>query len=1685
MKIPQTFFRAVALFAFSFGVYGGTVFQDGFESPLGALWSVSSTANGRAEIRADFEPATGTGHLVLDDSVSDATFSAAEATIALDMSNKKNAVLTFKAKSLGNEPHSPPTTTYSARTYDSASISTNGGQTWKSVQSLASLDGTWQTFVINLDSAVFSIGSYDSNFRIRFSEYDNASAPIDGIAIDDVVVTADDDQRLIVELPASVVEGTGPHTAYLLLSIPPAAATTVSFTVTPAASVTFPGSIEVAAGEMVVPISFSVPDDALVNLARVASITPVLAGATGFGSPITILDNEPVPIVSLSLPPQLAEGAAPTNNATLSLNVAAAVDLTFTLTSSPSSQVSIPTSLLVPAGQTQAIFTAQAVNDTALDGDIPVTVTATRSGLQSATATTTTIDNELPAIGFVFPATIVEGTSASATVTFSGPRSNDVAVTLTSSNGAALTVPASVVVPAGQTSAGFTLTAVNDSLVNLSRSVTVSGAGTGVSAGSRTITITDDEPAPVLTLTIPATLTEGDLPTNNATVSLTPAAAVAVAVTLSGSPVSEVTISATVTIPANQTSVTFTARATNDSKIDGDLPVTVTGTATGLASATAQTIAVDNETKTLAMTLAATITEGGSLSGTVTITGTWPTDLVVSLSGANASALTVPSSATILAGNTSASFTVAAPDNSTRDGTRNVSVSASSAGFTGSSRSIAVRDNDPASYQIGGLTDIVNVSAAVPVTVTAVDVENNVIAGYSGSVTVSLVLPDGSSASVTPGTVAISGATGWSGNLTLPSASTGPLKLRAVDSNGFAGESLVFDPMRVLAITAADLVWDGTRSRLYASVPATAGGAYGSKVVAVDPSSMLVTGTANSNQDPVKLVMTSGNEYLYAAQRGNGTVARIDPASMSILSAFAVGTSPSYGTLYAADLCTVAGQPNLVIVSQYRTNVSPSHNGVAVYDNGVIRPDKTQDHTGSNIIEPSADPTLYFGYNTESTEYGFRQLRLTSTGMTQIAVSQSGALFSGFYIDMKSAGNRVFSTSGIQVDGLQMRKLGSMTTAGAGPVHPDAAIGRVFYIEPSTSSSSTFDKLGSYDIATMSRIRRLSLPAGITTTPASLVRWGANGLAFRYGTSIAVISSKRMVPSEPPADLGVTVAANPNPVQVGGNLAYTMTVTNSGPNAASNTQINATFSDSQTIGIATSSVGTISASGLSVTLNVPTLAAGASATLTVNSTPLSAGTLSCTASATSDALDPVFDDNTASKVVSVGFSPLPDSVNAMRVAANNLVYDQTRGLLWVSIPSTVDAPLGRSIVSVNPATGIVSDPIPLGANPFADSMAISGNGRYLYVGLTDSPEVARVDLSPAIPVVTRIPLGSSGWGNANYAEDIEVLDGPGTSFLIAGSDDHSAAVFDNAVRRTNRTGIYTVDRVERTGTAGVFIGYNNYDSGFGLSRLVVNSSGVTIEQQVSSLVSGYGVDIKGGGNVVVSETGKLVNSSNLTLIATLTAGIPIVDTQNQRAFLLTNSTLNSYRTSDGVNMGAFQLTGTPTGSWAQSMVRWGLDGFAAIGSDGKLYIARWSGTIPPATDSDGDNISDAWEATYFGTLGASAGGDLDSDGIANAIEWFFATAPNQAGNTPVTTTVLGTGASRTLQVDFPRRAGISASAYRYETSCDPVVWVPATGYSQSVLQTQTINGVSVETVRVSIPFPDSACGFFRVAWLSP
>jgi uncharacterized repeat protein (TIGR01451 family) len=103
------------------------------------------------------------------------------------------------------------------------------------------------------------------------------------------------------------------------------------------------------------------------------------------------------------------------------------------------------------------------------------------------------------------------------------------------------------------------------------------------------------------------------------------------------------------------------------------------------------------------------------------------------------------------------------------------------------------------------------------------------------------------------------------------------------------------------------------------------------------------------------------------------------------------------------------------------------------------------------------------------------------------------------------------------------------------------------------------------------------------------------------------------------ADLEISKADSPDPVTVGDNLTYTITVTNLGPDAATNVVVTDTLPSGVTF--VSASPGCVHSAGV-VTCNLGNIPAGDSVTITIVVTVTAPGTISNTATVTSDTLDP-------------------------------------------------------------------------------------------------------------------------------------------------------------------------------------------------------------------------------------------------------------------------------------------------------------------------------------------------------------------------------------------------------------------------------------------------------------------------------
>lgn len=314
----------------------------------------------------------------------------------------------------------------------------------------------------------------------------------------------------------------------------------------------------------------------------------------------------------------------------------------------------------------------------------------------------------------------------------------------------------------------------------------------------------------------------------------------------------------------------------------------------------------------------------------------------------------------------------------------------------------------------------------------------------------------------------------------------------------------------VLAIPGnTALVYDSVSQRVYAAVGSNPG-----SIVPINPASGTLGTPIPAGNNPSRLAISDDGQYFYVGLEGQGSVQRIQVASPHAVLDIPLGLQAPFGARYADDIAALPGAPQSFAVSMRYQGTSPRHAGVAIFDNAVARSLVTPGHTGANVIEFSAAATTLYGYNNETTGFGFYRMAVDASGVSVLDVHDSfhaqGPLISGFGSDMKFSAGLIFATTGAVVDPAARAVLGTMAlpVPFGNLVVADATLNRAFYL---TLNSGTWE-IRAFDITTRALLGREALP-GVSGTPGNLIRWGARGLAFRTSSGqVFLVESTTLIP---------------------------------------------------------------------------------------------------------------------------------------------------------------------------------------------------------------------------------------------------------------------------------------------------------------------------------------------------------------------------------------------------------------------------------------------------------------------------------------------------------------------------------------------------------------------------------------------
>ena len=432
--------------------------------------------------------------------------------------------------------------------------------------------------------------------------------------------------------PTTVVGGISSVGTITLEGPAPTGGTVISLS-SNSSSLSTPTSVTIPAGKTTATFDIQTTQ---VNAITTGSIAAKLAG-TVLNASLTI---NPLAVVSVTVSPSSVTGGLPSTG-TITLNgPAGASGVTIKLSSSSIVVVTVPASLTIPPGESSVTFP---ISTSAVTTQQTTTIGVT---FASATQSTTLIVVPLTLQSVsLSPSTITGGAMSTGTVTLNGPATASGLVVKLKSSSPSATLPATVSIAAGKTSATFT---VKTTAVGSIKSLTITGT---LGTVSRTATLTINPPVLELISFNPATVV--GLTASKGTVTLTGTAPSGGIIVKLSSNNNAVIVPLSVTVPGGSSTATFSAKTLS---VASQVVGTVTGTQ-GSATKTATLTVNPPVLKSLTLS-PSTVVGGKSSTGIVTLGSAAPSGGIGINLASGSNNASVPKSVTVPAGATSAKFKI-------------------------------------------------------------------------------------------------------------------------------------------------------------------------------------------------------------------------------------------------------------------------------------------------------------------------------------------------------------------------------------------------------------------------------------------------------------------------------------------------------------------------------------------------------------------------------------------------------------------------------------------------------------------------------------------------------------------------------------------------------------------------------------------------------------------------------------------------------------------------------------------------------------------------------------------------------------------------------------------------------------------------------------------------------------------
>jgi hypothetical protein len=318
-----------------------------------------------------------------------------------------------------------------------------------------------------------------------------------GWNIDDITFLGN--AAVSVSLPASEFNNAGTISGQSQVFLPKPATTnlTVQLLSSSTNNLVVPSNVTILAGQTNATFNITVVNPHALEGTQLVNVTSSTTGYASDTATIAIYDSQTATL-AVALPASATEGVG-SFPATVSMNGVPAANVSVSMSCSDPTSVTVPPTVTIPTGQTNALFYPVVISNNFLRGDRTITITAHVVNWTDGVASMVIHDNKSTNLVLSLPAQARESNGQltnAGTMQIGGILTSNLVVSLVSSNVAKVAVPASATILAGQTSAVFNVSLVSGNPPENPLNVSVAATAPGLGGAFATMYVIDNQTPP-------------------------------------------------------------------------------------------------------------------------------------------------------------------------------------------------------------------------------------------------------------------------------------------------------------------------------------------------------------------------------------------------------------------------------------------------------------------------------------------------------------------------------------------------------------------------------------------------------------------------------------------------------------------------------------------------------------------------------------------------------------------------------------------------------------------------------------------------------------------------------------------------------------------------------------------------------------------------------------------------------------------------------------------------------------------------------------------------------------------------------------------------------------------------------------------------------------------------------------